>query len=80
MKRALVMLSFALSACADPGPAPAVDAARIIDAGRADDAAPQAQDAWRGDDAGPSCGNRIIESGELCDGNCPSSCDDAIVP
>ena len=25
---------------------------------------------------GPMCGNDIVEAGELCDGNCPQSCDD----
>ena len=25
---------------------------------------------------GPMCGNGVLESGELCDGNCPMSCDD----
>ena len=29
-------------------------------------------------DCAPSCGNSVVEAGEICDGNCPAACDDTI--
>lgn len=31
-------------------------------------------DAVRDDDCDPDCGNGVVEDGETCDGNCPSTC------
>lgn len=39
------------------------------------DAGELPQDAGGGIGVGPECGNGIIEPGEICDGNCPDSCD-----
>jgi cysteine-rich repeat protein len=30
-------------------------------------------------DCAPICGNRVLEMGERCDGDCPESCDDSLV-
>ena len=35
-------------------------------------------DATRDDDCSPSCGNGVTEPPELCDGDCPASCDDML--
>jgi hypothetical protein len=37
---------------------------------------PAGCDAAIDNDCSPSCGNGVVEPGETCDGNCPTSCDD----
>jgi hypothetical protein len=39
-----------------------------------DDYCPPGANANNDDDCAPMCGNKVKESGEECDGNCPSSC------
>ncbi|MFW6067480.1 MAG: DUF4215 domain-containing protein [Myxococcota bacterium] len=36
-------------------------------------------DATNDDDCSPTCGNGVVEPGETCDGDCPTSCDDGDV-
>lgn len=47
----------------------AVDAGEGLDSGHADDdgGAP---------DGGPTCGDGVVQAPEICDGDCPTSCDD----
>jgi cysteine-rich repeat protein len=40
---------------------------------------PEGANANNDDDCEPECGNDALEDGELCDGNCPSSCSDDMV-
>lgn len=50
--------------------------APITACANADGCCPPTCNATNDDDCAPMCGNSVIESGELCDGNCPTSCDD----
>jgi len=46
----------------------------ITGANDADHCCPAGANANADSDCKPKCGNRVVESGELCDGNCPGSC------
>jgi len=41
-----------------------------------DGCCPSGANATNDADCKPKCGNNVVESGEICDGNCPTSCDD----
>lgn len=42
-----------------------------------DQCCPKGANAVSDGDCAAMCGNGVVESGELCDGNCPTSCDDS---
>jgi len=47
-----------------------------VDIEQPNNATPQDNNAANSTPAGPNCGNGVIDAGETCDGNCPTSCND----
>lgn len=48
----------------------------IPSCGTADGFCPPCCDSIRDVDCSPTCGDGVVDTGEVCDGNCPTSCDD----
>ncbi|HET8933883.1 MAG TPA: hypothetical protein VFN67_10600 [Polyangiales bacterium] len=46
----------------------------ILGAANGDMCCPFGANAMSDNDCAPSCGNLVVERGEMCDGNCPTSC------
>jgi hypothetical protein len=46
----------------------------IVDAANGDSCCPFGANANHDNDCPPECGNSVVERGEVCDGNCPTSC------